>query len=332
MQVLTQHHGQPANVASVHGEHEDQFGAYEDAEEEDDEQANARHDRLLQAEAANVGRGGGRGGAPPGRGLAPLGRARRVLHNVDHAANRDDDGLGKPKFSIPKFEGSIDVEEYINWELKMDQLWRLHDYTEDRKIKLASSEFDGYALLWWHGLVNARREANDLPIRSWREMKEEMQHRFVPRNYRRSLYDKLQNLKQGTSSMDEYYKEMELIMQRAKVREEPEQTMQRFLSGLNFNIKRIVRHYQYADIEVFCIKHVKPSYKWPKMPNICLVLPMAGAIFHHELHLVLCLALCQFLMELHLQNQFRLHHLTSLQRHLQLVLQVFRILQLAHMI
>ncbi|XP_024310345.1 uncharacterized protein LOC112268657 [Brachypodium distachyon] len=41
---------------------------------------------------------------------------------------------------------------------------------------------------------------------------------------------------------------MELIMQRARVREDAEQTMQRFLSGLNFNVKRIVRHYQYHDI------------------------------------------------------------------------------------
>jgi hypothetical protein len=49
--------------------------------------------------------------------------------------------LGKPKFSIPRFEGGTDVEEYLTWELKIDTLWRLHDYTEDRKIKLASSEF-----------------------------------------------------------------------------------------------------------------------------------------------------------------------------------------------
>ena len=208
MQVMTQRHGPPTDVASAQGEHEENYGNYEDAYEEVDGRAHVGH----------AGRGEGRGAALPGRGFAPPGRA----HRVDFAANRDDDGLGKPKFSIPKFEGFIDVEEYINWELKMEQLWRLHDYTEDRKIKLASSEFDGYALLWWHGLVNARHEANELPIRSWREMKEEMQHRFVPRNYRRSLYDKLQNLKQGTLSVDEYYKEMELIMQRAKVREEPE--------------------------------------------------------------------------------------------------------------
>src|SRR4051812_26321650 len=42
---------------------------------------------------------------------------------------------------------------------------------------------------------------------------------------------------------------MELIMQHARVREDPEQTMQRFLAGPSFNIKRIVRHYQYQDIE-----------------------------------------------------------------------------------
>lgn len=78
-------------------------------------------------------------------------------------------------------------------------------------------------------------------------MKEEICARIVPRNYIRSLYDILQNLRQGTSSVDEYFQEMELIMQRARVREEPEQTMQQFLSGLNYNIKHIVRLHQYYD-------------------------------------------------------------------------------------
>src|SRR3954463_15563986 len=133
--------------------------------------------------------------------------------------------------------------------MKIEQLWRLHEYTDNKKIKLASSEFDGYALLWWNGLVSARREANLVPITTWQEMLRHMYHRFVLRTYRRSLYDMLQNLKQGVSSVDEYYKDMKLIMQRARVREDPEQTMQRFLAGLSYNIKRIVRHYQYQDIE-----------------------------------------------------------------------------------
>jgi hypothetical protein len=32
------------------------------------------------------------------------------------------------------------------------------------------------------------------------------------------------------------------------MREQPKQTMQRFIAGLNSNIKRIVRHHQYFDM------------------------------------------------------------------------------------
>ncbi|KAK1648915.1 hypothetical protein QYE76_066720 [Lolium multiflorum] len=96
-----------------------------------------------------------RGNRP--RGWAPLGR---------HGRGQDEeDGLGKPKFSIPKFEGGADVEEYLTWELKIEKLWSLHpNYTEDRKIKLASSEFDGYALRWWDALVRNRQADGELPI------------------------------------------------------------------------------------------------------------------------------------------------------------------------
>jgi hypothetical protein len=48
------------------------------------------------------------------------------------------------------------VEEYINWELKVEKLWRMHEYTEDRKIKLAYSELDGYALLWWNNIYSVQ--------------------------------------------------------------------------------------------------------------------------------------------------------------------------------
>jgi hypothetical protein len=59
---------------------------------------------------------------------------------------------------------------------------------------------------------------------------------LIPRNYIRSLYDRLTNLKQGLKSIDDYHQEMELIMQRARVREPEEQTMQCFLPSLTYNI------------------------------------------------------------------------------------------------
>ncbi|KAK1603858.1 hypothetical protein QYE76_027531 [Lolium multiflorum] len=191
----------------------------------------------LQDEAPGVGRGVGRGNRP--RGWAELGCHG---HGLD-----EDDGLGKPKFSIPKFEGGADVEEYLTWELKIEKLWRLHpNYTEDRKMKLASSEFDGYALRWWDALVRNRQEDGEPPIITWRAMKEAMNSCFVPTNYLRTIYDKLTLLRQGVKTVDEYY--MEMLMQRGRVRESLEMTMQRFLNGLKYDIKGIVRHYSYTNM------------------------------------------------------------------------------------
>jgi hypothetical protein len=67
---------------------------------------------------------------------------RRVHCRCDDAdfaqpVHRDEGGLGKPKFTIPKFVGSTDVEEYLNWELKVEELWHMHEYTEDRKNKVS---------------------------------------------------------------------------------------------------------------------------------------------------------------------------------------------------
>ena len=79
-------------------------------------------------------------------------------------------------------------------------------------------------------------------------MKEAMRARFVPTNYLRTVYDKLTQLKQGTMTVDAYYMEMEMLMQRARVRESIEMTMQRFLNGLKYTIKGIVRHHRYTNM------------------------------------------------------------------------------------
>ncbi|KAK1608993.1 hypothetical protein QYE76_032666 [Lolium multiflorum] len=191
------------------------------------------------ADDAHNARGAPRGHRP--RGWVPLGRNGR--------GQDEEDGLGKPKFSIPKFEGGADVEEYLTWELKIEKLWSLHpNYSEDKKIKLASSEFDGYALRWWDSLVRNRDEDGAQPIRTWRAMKEVMTSRFVPTNYMRNIFDKLTLLRQGVKTVDEYYMEMEMLMQRGRVRESLEMTMQRFLNGLKYDVKGIVRHYTYTNM------------------------------------------------------------------------------------
>ena len=58
-----------------------------------------------------------------------------------------------------------------------------------------------------------------------------MRKRLVPSDYYHYLYHKLQALTQGNRSVDDCYKEMEIIMLRADIVENREATMARFLSG-----------------------------------------------------------------------------------------------------
>ena len=77
-----------------------------------------------------------------------------------------------------------------------------------------------------------------------------MRARFVPTYYRWDLLKKLQLLKQGAKTVEEYYQEMgiAIAMIRANVKEEDEQTMARFLNGLNHPIKKITDFQPYSNL------------------------------------------------------------------------------------
>jgi hypothetical protein len=113
---------------------------------------------------------------------------------------------------------------------------------------MASLEFEGYTNIWWEQVMARREENLQEPIATWEEMKLEMHTRFVSNHYTRDLFNELQKLTQGTKSMEEYFKEMELTMMRLKLEEKQEQTMARFFNGLNFPIKRIVEFLPYSTL------------------------------------------------------------------------------------
>ncbi|KAK1646054.1 hypothetical protein QYE76_063859 [Lolium multiflorum] len=145
-------------------------------------------DPELQDEAHNA-RGAPRGNRP--RGFAELRRPGRGFE--------EEDGLGKPKFSIPKFEGGADVEEYLTWE-------KFGAYITKLKIERSSLLILNLMVMHCVGGIDI----------------------------------------QGVKTVDEYYMEMEMLMQRGRVKESLEMTMTRFLNGLKYDIKDIVRHYSYT--------------------------------------------------------------------------------------
>jgi hypothetical protein len=61
--------------------------------------------------------------------------------------------------------------------------------------------------------------------------------------------NRLQLLKQGKKSVDEYFKEMELLLVRTGIREDPESTMARFLGRINEEISRFVEMFPYRTLQ-----------------------------------------------------------------------------------
>uniref|UniRef100_A0A2N9I2K4 Reverse transcriptase n=1 Tax=Fagus sylvatica TaxID=28930 RepID=A0A2N9I2K4_FAGSY len=160
-----------------------------------------------------------------------------------------DGDLGNIKMKIPSFQGKNDPEAYLEWEKKVELIFECHNYSEEKKVKLAVIEFTDYAIIWWDQLVMNRRRNHERAIETWEEMRAIMRRRFVPSHYYRDLYQKLQSLTQGYRSVDDYYKEMEIALIRANVEEDREATMARFLNGLNRDIANVVELQHYVELE-----------------------------------------------------------------------------------
>ena len=51
------------------------------------------------------------------------------------------------KVNRPTFKGTCDPKVYLEWEMKIEQVFACYNYNDEKKIKLGSLEFEGYALV-----------------------------------------------------------------------------------------------------------------------------------------------------------------------------------------
>ena len=63
--------------------------------------------------------------------------------------------------NLSYFHGKDNVEVYLDWEMKVEQLFACHHSSVERKVPLATLSFLGYALYWWTSLVMERRIQGD---------------------------------------------------------------------------------------------------------------------------------------------------------------------------
>ena len=56
--------------------------------------------------------------------------------------------MGSIKLKISAFKGKTDPKAYLDWEKKVEMIFDIHRYSEEKKVKLAVVEFTDYAMVW----------------------------------------------------------------------------------------------------------------------------------------------------------------------------------------
>ena len=94
--------------------------------------------------------------------------------------NWEDNNLGSIKIKIPSFQGKNDPEVYLEWEIKLEMVFYIHNCSQNKKVKLVVIEFLDYAIVWWDQLLLNKRRNREPVMETWEEMKKVMRKRFFP--------------------------------------------------------------------------------------------------------------------------------------------------------
>ncbi|VFQ89741.1 unnamed protein product [Cuscuta campestris] len=153
------------------------------------------------------------------------------------------------KVDIPTFEGKNDPDEFLEWLETVERVFDFKDVSNEKKVKIVALKFRKYASTWWTNTCTKRRRNDKEPVSTWVKMRSLLKKKFLPAEYVRENFAKLQTLRQGSKSVEEYNREFEELLLRCDLQEDDEQTFVRYLFGLNLQIANTVELQSYDSLE-----------------------------------------------------------------------------------
>lgn len=108
---------------------------------------------------------------------------------------------------MPEFHGGVRGEELLDWLVVVQEILEFKRVHEERKVALVATKFCGNAASWWLQLKATRSRAGKDKIKTWAKIEKFLKKSFLPYNFDRTMFTRLQNLRQGTHSVDDYAKE-----------------------------------------------------------------------------------------------------------------------------
>ncbi|VFQ97508.1 unnamed protein product [Cuscuta campestris] len=153
------------------------------------------------------------------------------------------------KVDLPTFEGKNDPDEFLEWLETVERVFDFKDVPEDKKVKLVALKLRKYASTWWTNTSTKRRREGKAPVKTWLKMRALMKKKFLPEQYVRDNFARLQQLRQGTRTVEDYTREFEELLMRCDLQEDDSQTLVRYLFGLNTQIANVVELQTYDTFE-----------------------------------------------------------------------------------
>ncbi|GKE00250.1 putative nucleotidyltransferase, ribonuclease H [Tanacetum coccineum] len=141
------------------------------------------------------------------------------------------------RVNILEFDGNtLNPEGFIDWLVAVKEVFEFKDIPENKRVSLITTKLRGRASEWWQQLKLTRERVGKPRFTSWRKMNKLLRENFIPHNYQQLMYQRLQNLKQGTKSVEDYTTEFYQLIARNDIQETNDQLVSRYIGGRRVQI------------------------------------------------------------------------------------------------
>ncbi|GKA94504.1 putative reverse transcriptase domain-containing protein [Tanacetum coccineum] len=114
---------------------------------------------------------------------------------------------------------TLSPEGFMNWLVTVEKVFEFKEVPKNKRVSLITTKLHGRAAAWWQKLKMIRERDGKLRITSWQKMKKCMRANFIPHNYQRQMFQRLQNLKQGSESVEDYTTKFYQLITRNDIQE-----------------------------------------------------------------------------------------------------------------
>ncbi|XP_021971897.1 uncharacterized protein LOC110867063 [Helianthus annuus] len=180
----------------------------------------------------------------------------RMAYLINHRRQGPNDGYGS-EFSNPfgdgsafedeqegrprEFDGtSLNPEGFIDTLATVEEVFEYKVVPENKRVALITTRLRGRASAWWQQLKLTQNRLGKSRIVTWTKMRKCLRSNFLPHNFQRLMYQRLQNLKQGAKSIDDHTTEFYQLIARNDIQDPEEQLVSRYIGGLRVQIMESV--------------------------------------------------------------------------------------------